>query len=60
MTRKIERTYTLTERDVREAILAWLKSKDLPAPDYVGNTDTVEWATDNGNTVLRWFEQDEI
>ncbi len=43
--RKIDRTYTFSERDVREALIAAMKKKDLQAPQYVGNTPSTTWTT---------------
>lgn len=58
MTRTIERTYELTERDVRDAILMWLRAKELQRPNYVGGTDTVTWHGPGAATV-RWVDTDE-
>lgn len=59
MTRTIERTYTLTEHEIRECILYWLKSNDIVRPDYVADTDTVTWQGPGGATV-RWIETDNL
>lgn len=61
MTRTIERTYTFSQREVREAILAALKAKDIPCPQYVGNTDTCTWRDlEDGSVVVAWTDTGEI
>jgi len=61
MVRVIERTYTLTPRDVNEAIVAWLKAKNLPEPEYVGSAGTTKWTRlDDGSVKVEWIEKDEL
>ncbi len=60
MERRIVRSYSFTDRDVREALIAWLKAKDMPAPIYVGDADTTKWKTEPAGISVEWTEQDEI
>lgn len=58
MKRNIERTYSLSRAEVHEAVVAWLKSKNVPAPDYIGNTPTCQWSDENeGELKVNWIEQ---
>lgn len=61
MTKTIVRTIRFNERDVREAVIAYLKTKDQPAPQYVGNTPDCEWEHFvGGSLVVKWTEKQEI
>lgn len=60
MKRRIERSYIFSEVDIREAIIAWLNSKDLPSPGYVGDTDTVQWVEEPDGLRVVWVEHDDI
>ncbi len=61
MTRTITRSYTFTERDVREALCAWLRSKDVPSSKYLATADTTQWTpTTDGVQHVEWVETDEI
>lgn len=60
MKRKIERSYSLDQREIREAILAWIKAKDLPSPSYVGNTPTCTWYDEDGGVRIEWMEEGEV
>jgi hypothetical protein len=50
----------MSTREIREAILAWLKARDMPSPGYVGDTDTVRWTDEPAGVRVEWTEQDEI
>lgn len=61
MTRTITRSYDFDVRDVREALIAWLRSKDMQAPKYVGNTDDTKWTVGtDGSQRVEWTEQDKV
>ena len=61
MTRTIQRTYELSRSEVREAIIALMKSKGMPTPSYVGNTDTCTWEDKlDGSVVIVWSETDDL
>jgi hypothetical protein len=61
MKRSITRSYIFSEGDVREALLAWLRAKDLPTPKYIGNTPDTDWAVyDDGGIRVEWTEEDEV
>jgi hypothetical protein len=58
--RRIERSYSLSDRDVYEAIVHWLKSKDMIAPRYVGDTPCTKWIKEPTGIRVEWAEEDEI
>lgn len=62
MHRKIDRSYTLHRTEVREAILAWLKAKDLQRPDYIGDTPTCRWIDlpADGGVRIEWTEEGSV
>lgn len=61
MKRAIARDYTLDKRDVREAIVAWIKSKGLPTPGYLDNTPSTSWEDlPDGSVKIRWSEDDDV
>lgn len=60
MERLIQRTYSFNDREIREALIAWLKSKDMPAPNYVGDTPDCKWVKETAGLRVEWFEQDEL
>lgn len=61
MTRTIEREYVLSKREVHEAVLAWLKIKDLHYPLYVENTANTVWLYDSaGQLTIKWTVKDEV
>lgn len=44
-----------TSREVAEILICHLKAKDIPAPAYVGNTDTGTWEiNDDGSVRVEW------
>jgi hypothetical protein len=56
--RKIVRKYDIDGQDVREAILMWLRSKDMQVPQYIGNTPSCKYThTDNGAVTIEWTEE---
>lgn len=59
MERKIDRSYAFSEREIREALLAWLKAKDLPAPAGAYENQ-VTWTQEPRGLRLAWSEQDEM
>lgn len=60
MERKVVRTYAFPDRDVREILVAYLKSKDMPAPSYVGDTPTCKWTKDPEGVRVEWTEEGEL
>lgn len=58
MKRTVTRVYLLDERDVCEAIVAWMKAKDLPAPMYVATTPAagVTWTHQPLDVKIEWHE----
>jgi len=61
MTRTIEREYTFSQREVREAILLMLKKHDIQAPEYIGDTDTCLWIDEpNGGVTVKWHVKDDV
>lgn len=57
MVRTVTRSYVLKASDVHEAILMWLKSKDTPIPEYIGNTPTCSWDWGDKTIVIQWTEE---
>lgn len=59
MNRKIVRKYEIDGQDVREAILMWLRGKDMQAPQYIGNVagQCNYTHADNGSVVIEWTEE---
>ncbi len=60
MQKKVTRSYELHDRDIREAIIAWLRAKDLPAPIYVGDTPDCKWIKRVEGIGVEWTEEAEI
>jgi hypothetical protein len=60
MVRKISRVYELSDREVNEAILAHLRIKDMPVPQYVGDTPTVKWIKQPNGIRIEWTEEGEL
>ena len=59
--RSIIRTYSLPIREVHEAVIVYLKAKDMPAPSYVADTPDTKWsATPDGGVKVEWTETNEI
>lgn len=54
---KIVRTCSFSDREVNEALIAWLKSKDRPAPGYVGDTPTTKWIKESHGITVEWKEE---
>ncbi len=59
MKRTIQRSYEIAQHDINEAILIWLKSKDMPVPMYVGNAGGVKWTPQPNGMKIEWTEEDE-
>lgn len=60
MKRIINRVYEIPQRDINEAILQWLRSKDRPVPQYVGNAGTTKWIPQPNGVRIEWTEEDEV
>lgn len=60
MDRRIERRYFFSEREIREILVAHLKAKDVPAPDYVGDTPTCKWENDPLGVYVTWTDESQI
>ena len=60
MERRIDRSYAFSDREIREALVAWLKSKDLQAPQYVGDTPDTKWIKEPAGIRVEWSEKDEL
>ena len=60
MVRKIERSYAFSDREIREALLGWLRAKNIPSPTYVGDTPDCKWIKEEGGLRVEWTEEDEI
>jgi hypothetical protein len=59
MIRKIARTYTWTNKEVAEALIAQLRAKDIPTPQYVGNAGTTKWTPmADGSMTVEWTDED--
>lgn len=59
MNRRISRTYTWTKNEVAEALVAQLRAKDIPAPQYVGNAGTTKWTpSPDGSMTVEWTDED--
>lgn len=57
----IDRTYTFAQQDVREILIGWLKSKDLPAPEYIGDTLTTAWSASlDGGITVKWAQEGDV
>lgn len=57
MVRTVQRRYEIEGREVHEAIVAWLKSKNAPAPEYVGCTPTCSWEWGDDSITVSWTEE---
>lgn len=60
MNRRIVRTYSFTAAEVGEAMILWMKSKDLPTPMYVGNAGTTTWALASSGVRVEWTDEDQV
>lgn len=60
MNRKIVRTYFFTNNEVHEAIVAMLKAKDMPIPQYVGNAGTTKWTDEPKGVRVEWIDEDDV
>lgn len=60
MNRSIRREYVFSQREVHEALIAWMKSKDLQAPDYVGNTPCTSWIREDESLRVVWIVEDKL
>jgi hypothetical protein len=59
MNRKIIRTYTWSKNEVAEALIAQLKARDVPSPQYVGNAGTTKWTPmADGSMSVEWTDED--
>lgn len=60
MERRIDRQYAFSDREIRVALIAWMKSKDMPAPSYVGDTPDTKWLKEPAGLRVAWSEVDEV
>lgn len=60
MVRRVVRTYSFNDREIREALIAWLNKKDIPSPGYVGDTPTCKWVKEPAGMTVEWTEEGEI
>lgn len=60
MERKIVRTYAFSDREVNEALIAFLKAKDMQAPSYVADTPTTKWIKEPMGIRVEWTDEDEM
>jgi len=60
MERCIVRSYSIPTREIREAIVAYLKAKNMPAPAYVADTPNCKWTDLPAGVKVEWTEQDEM
>lgn len=59
--RNVVRTYSIPIREVREAVIQYLKAKNMPTPIYVGDTPDTKWSsTLDGGLQVQWTEKDEM
>ncbi len=59
MNRRIIRTYTWSRQEVAEALCQQLRSRDIPAPTYIGNAGTTKWTPmADGSMTVEWTEED--
>jgi len=54
---EITRRYSFTQRDVYEALVAWLKSQDIQQPIYVGDAETTRWFWNADGIKVEWTEE---
>jgi hypothetical protein len=47
----------LDKRDVQEAIVAWLQSRKLEVPQYVGDTPTTTWTWGEHTVTVQWTDE---
>lgn len=58
MHRRLLRRYEIDGQDVREAILMWLRSKDMPVPQYIGTTPNCKYVHgEDGCVSIEWTEE---
>jgi hypothetical protein len=60
MNRRVVRTYSFSANEVAEALIAWMKSKDMPTPMYVGNAGTTTWDLGKAGVRVEWTDEDAI
>jgi hypothetical protein len=58
MIRKIERTYVWSHREVAEALIQQLRAKDIPAPQYVADTNNTKWEFGASGVTVEWADED--
>lgn len=59
MKRTIQRSYEIAQHDINEAIIQWLRMKDMPVPMYVGNAGNTKWTPQPNGMKIEWTEEDE-
>lgn len=60
MNRKLVRDYFFSDREVCEALIAALKVKDIPAPQYVGDTPDTTWTKESNGIRVQWTDEGDV
>lgn len=58
MIRKIARNYFFSDNEINNILVATLKAKDIPAPEYVGNASTTRWTKEPNGIRVEWTDHD--
>ena len=58
MNRQIIRSYFFTDNEINNIL--YLKTKDIPAPEYVGNAGTTTWHKEKTGVRVEWTEKDDV
>jgi len=60
MQRKIVRNYFFSDNEINNALLAMLKVRDMPAPDYAGNAGTTRWTKEPNGVRVEWVDEEDV
>lgn len=60
MMRTIVRTYTWDPREVAEALIAQLRAKDIPPPDFVADTNDTKWTMGSDGVTVEWTDAGKV
>lgn len=60
MNRKIARSYFFSDNEINNILVAHLKTKDIPAPEYVGNAGTTQWTKEKNGVRVEWTDSDDV
>lgn len=60
MNRRLDRRYRFTASEVNEIIIAHLRSKDIPAPQYVATNPHCIWVMDTDGVEVSWTDEDSV